>query len=41
MDLMVKTTMTIEREVDNSQSIYDAGVKDNRKENSSSSSRKK
>ena len=38
---MVKTTMTIEREVDNSQSIWDACVKDNRKENSSSSSRKK
>ena len=43
MDLMVKTAMTIEREVDDSRSIRDAGVKDKRKENqpSSSSSGKK
>ena len=43
MDLMVKTTMTIEREVDDSWSIQDAGVKDKRKESqpSSSSSGKK
>ena len=32
MDLIVKTTMAIEREVDNAQSIQDAGVKDKRKE---------
>ena len=32
MDLKVKTTMAIEREVDNVQSIWNAGVKDKRKE---------
>ena len=31
MDLMVKTTMAIEREVDDARSIRDAGVKDKRK----------
>ena len=43
MDLMVKTTMAIEREVDNARNIWDAGVKDKRRESqpSSSSSRKK
>ena len=43
MDLTVKATMAIEREVDDTRSIWDAGVKDKRKENqpSSSSSRKK
>ena len=35
---MVKTTMTIEREVDDSRSIQDAGVKDKRRESQSSSS---
>ena len=32
MDLMVKTTMAIEREVDDALSIRDAGAKDKRKE---------
>ena len=32
MDLMVRTTMAIEREVDDAQSIQDAGAKDKRKE---------
>ena len=43
MDLMVKTAMTIEREVDDARNIQDAGVKDKRRESqpSSSSSRKK
>ena len=43
MDLMVKTTIAIEREVDDSRSIRDADVKDKRKESqpSSSSSGKK
>ena len=43
MDLMVKTTMPIEREVDDALSIRDAGVKDKRNESqpSFSSSRKK
>ena len=43
MDLMVKTTMVIEREVDDAQNIQDAGVKDKRTKSqpSSSSSRKK
>ena len=43
MDLMVKTTIAIEREVDDTSSIRDAGVKDKRREThpSSSSSRKK
>ena len=43
MDLMVRTAMAVEREVDDSWNIRDAGVKDKRKENepSSSSSRKK
>ena len=42
-DLMVKTTMTIEREVDVAQNIWDAGVKDKMREirPSSSSSGKK
>ena len=38
MDLMVKIAMTIEREVDDAQSIRDAGVKDKRKESQPSSS---
>ena len=37
MDLMVKTTMAIEREVDNALSIRVAGVKDKRKESQLSS----
>ena len=43
MDLMVKIAMAIEREVDDTQSIRDAGVKDKKRESqpSSSSSRKK
>ena len=43
MDLMVKTTMAIERDVDDARSIRDASVKDKRKESqlSSSSSGKK
>ena len=43
MDLMVKTAMAIEREVDSARSIRDAGFKDKRKENqpSSFSSRKR
>ena len=32
MDLMVKIVMAIEREVDDAQSIRDAGIKDKRKE---------
>ena len=32
MDLMVKTTMAIEREVDDARRIRDAGIKDKRKE---------
>ena len=32
MDLMVMATMTIEREVDDAQSISEAGIKDKRKE---------
>ena len=32
MDLMVKTAMTIEREVDDTRSIRDGGVKDKRNE---------
>ena len=32
MDLMVKTTMAIEREVDDAGSIRDVGVKDKRRE---------
>ena len=32
MDLMVKTAIAIEREVDDTRSIRDAGVKDKRKE---------
>ena len=39
MDLMVKTTMAIEREVDDARNIRDAGVKDNRREGQRSSSR--
>ena len=44
INLMVKITMAIEREVDDTWSIWDMGVKDKRKENqppSSSSSGKK
>ena len=43
MDLMVKTTIVIEREVDDARSIRDAGVKDKKRESqpSSSSSRNK
>ena len=43
IDLMVKTTMTIEREVDDAWSIQDAGLKDKKKESqpSFSSSGKK
>ena len=43
MNFMVKTTMAIELEVDDTRSIWDAGIKDKRKENqpSTSSSRKK
>ena len=43
MDLMVRTAMAIEREVDDARNIRDAGVKDTRKERlpSSSSSGKK
>ena len=37
MDLMVKITTTIEREVDDSRSIQDAGVKDKRRESQPSS----
>ena len=37
MDLMVKTTMTIEREVEDIWSIRDAGVKDKRSESQPSS----
>ena len=42
-NLMVKTAMAIESEVDNARNIRDVGVKDKRKESqpSSSSSRKK
>ena len=32
MDLMVRTAMAIEREVDDAQNIRDVGVKDKRKE---------
>ena len=38
MDLMIKTTMVIEKEVDDARSIRDAGVKDKRKESQPSSS---
>ena len=38
MDLMVKTAVTIEREVDDARSIQDAGFKDKRKEKQPSSS---
>ena len=43
LDLMVKTVMTIEMEVDNARSVRDSGVKDKKKESqpSSSSSGKK
>ena len=43
LDLMVKTTMAIEREVDEAQRIWDVGASDKRKESqlSSSSSGKK
>ena len=37
MDLMVKTAMAIEREVDDTRSIRDVGVKDKRKESQPSS----
>ena len=39
MDLMVMTTMTIEREVDGARNIRDAGVKDKRSESQPSSSK--
>ena len=32
MDLMVKTTMIIKREVDDARNIWDAGIKDKRRE---------
>ena len=38
MNLMVKTTMDIKREVDDTRNIRDAGVKDKRKESQPSSS---
>ena len=38
MNLMVKTTMVIEREVDDAWNIRDAGVKDKRRESQPSSS---
>ena len=38
LDSMVKTTMTIEREVDDTRSIRDAGASDKRKESQLSSS---
>ena len=38
MGLMMKTTMTIEREVDDARNIWDAGVKDKRRESQPSSS---
>ena len=38
MDLMVKTTMTIKREVEDTRSIWDAGVKDKGRESQPSSS---
>ena len=38
MDLMVKTTMTIEREVDDARNIQDASVKDKMRESQPSSS---
>ena len=41
MNLMVKTTMAIEREVDDARSIRDMGIKDKRKESQPSSSGKK
>ena len=39
IDLMVKTAMTIEREVDDALSIQDGGVKDKKKKTQPSSSR--
>ena len=43
MNLMIKTVMAIEREVDDARSIWDVSVRDKRRESqpSSSSSRKK
>ena len=41
MDSMVRTTMTIEREIDDAQSIRDTGVGDKRKEGQPSSSARK
>ena len=42
MDYMVRTTMAIEREIDDARSIRDAGASEKKRENrSSSSSRKK
>ena len=38
MDFMVKTVMTIEREIDDARSIWDAGTNEKRKESRSSSS---
>ena len=37
MDLMVKTTVAIEREVDDARRIQDVGVKDKRRESQPSS----
>ena len=39
MDSMVRTSMAIEREVNDAKSIQDAGASDKRKENQPSSSR--
>ena len=38
MDLIVKTAMAIEREVEDARSIWDASASDKRKKNQSSSS---
>ena len=38
MDLIVKKTMTIEREVDDARNIRDAGIKNKRRESQPSSS---
>ena len=38
MDSMVKTAMAIEREIDDAQSIHDAGISSKRKEDQPSSS---
>ena len=41
MDFMVRTAMTIEREIDDAKSIRDAGASGNRKESQPSSSTRK